>query len=182
MQKEVERLNKQLQKKHDAVEQIRQQLKDSVAATLADYRGLTVAEITKLRIQLRATGVDFKVVKNTLTRRAARELGLEELDPYLEGPTAIAFSPKDPVVSAKVLTDFARTHKALELKGGVLEGKVISLEQVKALASLPPREQLLARVLGGLQTPMVGLVSVLNGPLRNLVYVLDAVRKQKEEA
>ncbi|MHB1419792.1 MAG: 50S ribosomal protein L10 [Bacillota bacterium] len=171
-----------MKKKQETVQEIRQHLESSIAATLADYRGLSVAETTKLRTQLRESGVEFKVTKNTLTRRAANELGLQELDSYLEGPTAIAFSPKDPVVAAKILTEFARTHKALELKGGVLEGKVISLEDVKILAALPPREELLARVLGGLQSPMVGFASVLNGPLRKLVYVLDAIRKEKEGA
>jgi large subunit ribosomal protein L10 len=169
-----------LEKKKQAVEKIRNKMQDAGVMILADYRGLNVSEVNQLRTELREAGIEYKVVKNTLTRIAAHELGLNDLDPHLEGPTAIAFSADDPARPAKILSNFAKAHKALELKAGVLEGKVIGLEGVKALADLPPREVLLARVLGGMQAPLYGLVTVLSGPMRSLVYTLDAVRAQKE--
>ncbi|WP_227764095.1 50S ribosomal protein L10 [Zhaonella formicivorans] len=172
-------MSKQRELKQQQVAEIKQKLQESVAAVLTDYRGLNVAQVTKLRTQLREAGVEYKVLKNTLTSLAAHELGLESLDAYLSGPTAIAFS-HDPVAPAKVLFDFAKANKALEIKGGVLEGKVIDFNQVKALADLPSKEQLLAKVLGGMQAPLYGMAAVLNGPLRNFVYALEAIRKQKE--
>ncbi|HHP51442.1 MAG TPA: 50S ribosomal protein L10 [Moorella mulderi] len=174
---------------------LKEKLGRSIITVLADYRGMNVADMTDLRRKLREAGVEFKVVKNTLTRRAAQELGIEGLDPYLEGPTAAAFSEADPVAPVKILLAAIREGKSLKLKGGVLQGKAIGEEGVKALATLPPREQLLAQVVGGIQAPLVHLVSVLSrsvhgrlqelvyvlsGNLRNLVYCLDAIRKQKE--
>lgn len=169
-----------LEKKQQVVTEIRTRLENAVAAVLADYRGLNVAEVSELRNQLREAGIEYKVLKNTLTRIAARDLGLGELEQYLEGPTAIAFSPTDPVAPAKILADFAKNHKALELKAGVIEGKVIGLDGLKALADLPTREVLLSQVLGGMKAPLYGLVTVLSGPARNLVYVLNAIKQQKE--
>ncbi|MEW6663230.1 MAG: 50S ribosomal protein L10 [Bacillota bacterium] len=174
-------MNKQRQKKEAAVAELRQHLQESPLAVLTDYRGLNVKAITSLRVELRQAGIEYKVVKNTLTGLAAKELGLQGLDPYLEGPTAIAFSSKDPVAPAKILLNFAKTNKQLQIKAGLLEGRVIDPDGVKALADLPSREELLGKVLGGMKAPMYGLVNVLSAPMRNLVYVLEAVRKQKEE-
>lgn len=168
--------------KEAIVAELKEKLEQSKAAILTDYRGLNVAAMTELRRLMREQGLEYRVVKNTLTRFAAQELGLDNLEPYLEGPTAIAFSFEDPVAPAKVIMDFAKEHKQLEVKAGLLRGKVIQPEGVKELADLPPREVLLAQVLGGLQAPIAGLVGVLNGAPRNLVYVLEAIRKQKEEA
>ncbi|KKM12682.1 50S ribosomal protein L10 [Clostridiales bacterium PH28_bin88] len=167
-------------KKEATVTELQDKLTSASSAVLTDYRGLNVAEVTRLRAQLREAGIEYRVVKNTLTRLAAHEAGITGLDRYLEGPTAIAVSLKDPVAPAKILIDFAKASKKLEIKAGLLQGKVIDASGVKALADLPSREQLLAKVLGGMQAPMSGLVNVLAGPLRNFVYVLDAVRKQKE--
>ncbi|MDN5362163.1 MAG: large subunit ribosomal protein [Moorella sp. (in: firmicutes)] len=175
-------MNKQRAAKVEATNEIKEKLGASIVSLLADYRGLNVAEMTKLRRQLREAGVEFKVVKNTLTARAARELGLESLEPYLEGPTAIAFSATDPVAPAKILNEVVRNSKTFQIKAGVLQGKVISAGDIKALADLPSREQLLGRVVGGFQAPLAGLVNVLAGNIRNLVYALEAIRKQKEEA
>ncbi|BCV23155.1 50S ribosomal protein L10 [Moorella sp. Hama-1] len=175
-------MNKQRAAKVEATNEIKEKLGASIVSLLADYRGLNVAEMTKLRRQLREAGVEFKVVKNTLTARAARELGLEGLEPYLEGPTAIAFSATDPVAPAKILNEVVRNSKTFQIKAGVLQGKVISAGDIKALADLPSREQLLGRVVGGFQAPLAGLVNVLAGNIRNLVYALEAIRKQKEEA
>ncbi len=173
-------MNKQRRVKEQTVQEITEKLQNSMTAVITDYRGLNVAQATKLRNELREVNVEYKVLKNTLTKIAAQNIGLAELNPYLEGPTAIAFSTDDPVAPAKVLARFSKDNKALEIKGGVLEGKVVSLDQIKALADLPSRDELLAQVLRGMQSPLVGMANVLSGPLRNMANVLDAVRKEKE--
>lgn len=172
------------QEKIQTVAEIKEKLSSTKGAVLTNYRGLTVAQDTKLRRKLREAGVEYRVFKNTMTRIAAKEAGIEGLDTYLEGPTAIAMSYTDPVAAAKVISDFVKEHKlqALEVKAGLVEGKVINADSVKALASLPPREVLIAKALGSMQAPISGLVNVLSGSLRNLVYALEAVRKQKESA
>lgn len=167
--------------KEAVVAEVVEKLGASQGVVLTDYRGLNVAEVTELRSKLREAGVEFKVLKNTLTRRAANEVGIEGLDPYLEGPTAIAFGVNDPVSPAKILAEFAKAHKNLEIKAGILEGKVIDIEGVKALADLPSREELLAKALAGMQSPLYGFAGVLQANLRNLVYVLNAI-KEKQEA
>ncbi len=166
-------------------EQIVSELKDSFEtaqiAILADYKGINVKKITELRAKLRNAGCEMRVAKNTLTKIAAKEAGIEGLDEYLVGPTVLTFSKDDPVAPAKILADFAKEIKqGLDIKAGVLEGKLVDKGEIKRLAELPPREVLLAKVLGGMQAPMYGLASVLSANLRNLVYVLEAIRKQKE--
>lgn len=170
--------------KQALVEELKEKLSNTKGAVLTNYRGLNVAQDTKLRRKLREAGVEYRVVKNTMMRIAAQEAGLEGLDESLEGPTAIAMSFTDPVAPAKVISDFVKENKlqALEVKAGVVEGKVIDAQGVKALASLPPREVLIAKALGSMQAPIVGIVNVLQGSIRNLVYALDAVRQQKESA
>lgn len=170
--------------KQAIVAELKEKLTGAKGAVLVNYRGLTVAQDTKLRRQLREAGVDYRVVKNTMTRIAAQEAGLEGLDAYLEGPTAMAISTTDPVAPAKIITDFVKEHKlqVLEVKAGLVEGNVIDENGVKALASLPSREVLIAKMLGSMQSPITGLVNVLQGSVRNLVYALDAVRQQKESA
>lgn len=165
-----------------AVAEIKEKLSKSKGVIIADYRGLNVAQATELRKQLRDAGVEYRVVKNTLTILAAKESGLDDMVSLLSGPTAIAFGYEDPVAPAKVLSEFARTNKALEIKGGVLEGRLLDVDGVKALAILPSREELLGQVARGMQSPIAGLVNVLQGTIRNFVYALEAVRKQKEEA
>ncbi|NPV26982.1 MAG: 50S ribosomal protein L10 [Firmicutes bacterium] len=168
-----------IEAKKQVVTEIREKLQRSKSAVLTDYRGLNVKEVTKLRNQLREAGIEYRVVKNTLATIAVKDIGLDELEVYLKGPTAIAFSD-DPVAPAKILSEFAKTNKNFAIKGGVLEGKVIDLEGVKALADLPSREVLLAKVVGAMQAPITAWVNVLQGPIRKFVYALDAVRKQKE--
>lgn len=165
--------------KEATVSQVAEKFNKSQAVILADYRGLNVLEVTELRKKLREAGVEYKVIKNTLTSRAAKEVNIEGLDEYLSGPTALAFGYNDPVTPAKILATFAKDHKKLELKAGILEGKVINTKAVTALAELPSREALLGQIAGLLQSPMRGLVTVLSGPLRNLAYATEAVRKQK---
>lgn len=168
-------------KKEQAVDVIKQYMDENSMTILADYRGLDVAEITELRAKLREAGVTFKVAKNTLVRIAAHDLGIMDLDPYLEGPTAVAFS-SDPVAVAKILTDFAKTHSELEIKSGLLEKQFVNAGQLKDLAKLPSREVLLSQVLGAMQGPLAGFAGSLAGVLRKFVYALDQVREQKANA
>lgn len=160
------------------IEELHEKFKGSNVAVFADYRGLSVTEVTKLRRRLREAGCEFKVAKNTLTGLAAKRVGFDGLAPYLEGQTAIAFGT-DPVAPAKVLSEFIREFKKMEIKGALLDGNVIDATGVKRLAELPSREVLLARVLGGMQAPLYGFASVLQGTLRSFVYALEAVRKQR---
>lgn len=170
--------------KQAIVADIKEKLTGAKGMVITSYRGLTVAQDTKLRSKFREAGVHYQVVKNTMTRIAAHEAGIEGLDQYLEGTTAIAVSNTDPVAPAKVVSDFIKEYKldSLEIKAGMVEGKVIDAAGVKSLAALPTREVLIAQVLAGMQSPIVGLVNVLQGSIRNVVYALDAVRKQKESA
>jgi large subunit ribosomal protein L10 len=162
------------------VQEIQERISQSQGAVLADYRGLDAGQMTELRKELREAGVEFKVLKNTLTILAAQELEMNDLIPLLNGPTAIAFGYDDPVAPAKILSEFAKKSKVLEIKGGILEGKVLDPEGVMSLADLPSREVLLSMVLRGMQAPIAGMVNVLQGNIRNVVYALEAVRKQKE--
>lgn len=166
--------------KEQAVADIQQKLAQAQVVILTDYRGLNVSEATKLRSKLREAGVEYKVLKNTLIRIAAHNMGQEGLDTYLEGPTAVAFDYNDPVAPAKILADFMKETKKLEIKAGLLQGKVIDNNAVKALAELPSREVLIAKALGSMQAPLYGLANVLQGNIRNLAYALEAVRQQKE--
>lgn len=163
------------------VAELKDLLSSSKGAVLVDYCGLTVAEDTELRSKMREAGVKYMVAKNTFIRIAAKEAGIEGLDAYLEHNTAVAFSAEDPVAPAKILNDFSEDHKALEIKAGILDGKVIALDEVKALAELPSREELLAKLVGSMQAPISGLVNVLQGTIRNFVYTLEAVRQKKEQ-
>ena len=164
------------------VEELSEKLAASQLTVLTDYRGLNVKDITELRKKLREAGIEYKVVKNTLTTLAAKKVELEELEPHLVGPTAIAFSSDDPVAPAKILSDFAQDHKQLELKVGVLEGKIIDTEAIGELAKLPSREVLLGMLLGAMQGPVGGFARVLAGPLTGFVRALDQIRQQKEQA
>jgi large subunit ribosomal protein L10 len=159
-----------IEQKQQIVEEITTKLKASVSTVVVDYRGLTVAELTELRKQLRAAGVEFKVYKNSMTRRAAQAAELAGLNASLTGPNAIAFSTDDVIAPAKILNDFAKKHEALELKAGVIEGNIATVEEIQALAALPSREGLLSMLL-----------SVLQAPIRNLALVTKAIAEQKEE-
>lgn len=159
-----------LEKKKQIVEEIAEKLKESGSTILVDYRGLTVAEVTELRKQLRDNNVEYKVYKNTLSQRAAEAAGLDDLKETLVGPTAIAFSKDDVVAPAKILHNFAKSHEALEIKGGVIEGKVASVDQIKELSTLPDFNGLVSMLL-----------SVLQAPIRNFAYVTQAVADGKEE-
>ena len=164
------------------IAEIKELLSTSKCTILVDFCGLTVAQDTALRRKMREAGVHYNVVKNTLLRIAAQEVGIEGLEPSLEKNTAIAVAQEDPVAVAKVVCDFAMENKELKVKVGVLDGKVIGADEIKALAALPPKEVLVAKLLGSMNAPISGFVNVLQGTIRNVVYALDAVRKQKESA
>jgi large subunit ribosomal protein L10 len=168
------------EKKAQIVAEIKEKLSDSSSAILIDYRGLTVAEVTQLRSNFRKNGVDYKVYKNTLTELAAKELGMDELIPFLKGPTAIAFGVDDPVAPAKILTEGIKKLKKMQFKAGVVDGQVIDVDGVKALAELPSREELIAKMLGSMNAPVSGLVNVLGGTMRSLLYALNAIKDTKE--
>lgn len=164
------------------VEALRQRLVQVAAAIFTDFRGLSVGEIAQLRGKLREAGVEYKVVKNTLLRRAAQTLGVDGLAPFLQGPTAVAFSRTDPVSPAKALLDFIRQMRKPEIKGGLIEGRIMPADEIRRLAELPSRRHLLASVLASMQAPVAGVAGVLTGLQRNLVYALDQVRKKQEQA
>jgi len=166
--------------KTQAVEEISGRFQESSAALLTEYRGLSVAEIADLRGALREADADYKVLKNTLTRIAVREVGLEELAGMLEGPTAIAFCRGDAVAAAKALDDAAKKYPVLVIKGGVLRGQIIDAAQAKALASLEPREVQLAKIAMLMNTPLQQTVNVFAAALRDLGSMLAQVLAQKE--
>jgi len=171
----------QVIKKEQEISEISKYMSESSITVLTDYRGLDVAEVTELRAKLREAGVKYKVAKNTLIKIAAHNLGITDLDKYLEGPTAIAFSA-DPVALAKILVEFAKTHNDLEVKSGLLDKKLMGAEELKELAKLPPREVLLGKVIGAMQSPLYGFAGSLAGLLRKFVYALDQIKEQKAQA
>lgn len=165
-----------------SVAQVREAIKNAKSVVLADNKGMTVSQVTKLRKELRAAGVDLKVAKNTLVRIAAKDLGIEGLDQYLHGTTTMAFSNVDEASAAKKIRDFFAKDKdpKFVMKAGILEGKVIDAKGVKELADLPSREVLLAQVLAGIQAPLQGVAGAVNGLLSSFAYALDARIKQLE--
>ncbi len=161
------------------VEEVRDRLAGADAAILTEYRGLSVKELATLRRSLRDAGGEYRVYKNTLVRFAARDLGLDDLESLLVGPTAIAFVQGDAVAVAKALRDFGRTHPALVVKGGLLGDRALSAADAGALADVPPREVLLARLAGGLAAPMVKFAGLLQALPRNFAYGLKALLEQR---
>ena len=158
-------------KKAQQVAEVAEQFKNASSVVVVDYLGITVEQATNLRSELRNAGVQFAVVKNSILSRAAKEAGLEGMDDVFKGPSAVAFSNEDVVAPAKILADFAKKVEALEIKAGVVEGKVSSKEEIEALAKLPSREGLLSMLL-----------SVLQAPVRNTALAFKAVADQKDGA
>lgn len=165
--------------KKEKVRELAEKMSHCSSLVLTDYRGLNVAEMTELRRQLREEGVEFKVVKNTLLRRAARDSDLSELEPYLVGPTAVAFGDEDPVSPAKVLVRFSKGNEELEIKCGLLDGEMLGVEDVRQLGQLPSREELLGQTAGVLVAPVRNLLYLLQAPVQNFVYGLNALREQR---
>jgi len=172
----------QIQRKAAVIDEIKDRLASAEAAVLTEYRGLTVSDIAALRAALRPAATDYKVFKNTLARRAATDAGLTEVADQLTGPVAIAFVRSDggdAVTAAKALRDFARTNPNLVLKGGLLGSRPLSPRDVEALAEVPPREELLARLAGGFQAPLTKAAGLFQAFTRNFAYGLKAYIDQR---
>ena len=151
------------------------------AAIITDYRGLSVAELTELRKKLREVDAEYRVVKNTLFKLAAGgSMPIDEMGDLLSGPTAIGFAKNDPVAAAKIILDYARDHKALSIKAGVMDGRILSPIQVEALSKTPPREVLLSQMLGAMQSPISGFVGTLGGIISNFVFTLQAIADKQD--
>ncbi len=168
-----------LEQKKEVVAQLSEKLKSACVGVVVDYKGITVADDTKLRKELREAGNDYKVVKNTLLSRAFKDAGIEGMDPILEGTTAIAIHSEDYVSAAKILSKYAEDNKTFEVKAGFVDGKMVDEDAVKNLAKLPSKEVLIAQTLGGLNAPITGFVTVLNGTMRGLVIALNAIAEKQ---
>jgi large subunit ribosomal protein L10 len=166
--------------KIEAVENLKIKFSAAKGIVLADYTGLTVSEANELRRKCRAAGVEYTVVKNTLARIAVKEAEIADLDKQFDGPIAVAMSDADSIAPARVLADFRREFQKLTFKGGYVEGRLFSPEQIREIASLPPREGLLAQIIGAVNAPMAQIVWTLEGMLRSLVSIIDQVSKQGE--
>lgn len=164
-------MGKNRQLKEAKVIEIKEKMQKAQSMIFANYQGLTVEEDTELRKKLREAGVEYKVYKNTLTTLAAKELGLDGIVSYLEGPVSVAFGYEDATAPARILNDFAKNHKKLELKAGIVEGTIYDAKGVEKLASIPSREVLIAQLLGSFKAP-----------LSNLAYLLNAIKEKKESA
>ena len=165
--------------KTETVEALKAAIAAQRGAVVAEYRGLKVSEMTALRKKLRAIDAEVRVVKNTLIRRAAEGTPFGDLSAHFTGPTAVAFCHGDPVALAKAMKEFAAATPKVTLRAGFVEGKVLSAREVEILASVPSRNVLLSRLVGGLASPITRLAQALSGPPRKLVYVLESIRKQK---
>ena len=172
---------KVLEAKKAQVVQIAEAIQNAATGVLIDYRGLTVEEDTKLRNDLRAAGVKYFVVKNTLLRLAANQVGLEELDSILHGPTALAVS-EDPVAPAKILFDFAKGNDKVEIKSGFMDGKVMSMDELTTLAKTPSKDALIAKIMGSLNAPVSNLVRLLNTIAEGGEEIADLIAKKNSEA
>jgi len=168
-------------KKTQTVEDLRTALLNSKMTVISDYQGTTVSELTTLRRDIQGAGGEFTVAKNTLVRLAVKDQGYSKiLDEFLVGPTAVVYTDGDPVPVAKAMTEFVKKAKKTSIRGGILEGKKITEDDIKSIASLPSKEVLISKMLGSLNAPAQNIVYALSGVSRNLVCVLEAIRKQKE--
>lgn len=162
------------------VEEIKAKIGESVAVFLTDYQGVKVKEITDLRHRLRKIGSEYRVIKNNLLFRSVQDSQISGLEKYLTGQTAVAFASTDAVASVKIFLDFIKEYKKLTLKAGVLGNKIIGEAEIKDLATLPPKEFLVAQVIGGIKSPLTGLMGVLSGTMRGLVTVLKAIGEKNK--
>lgn len=170
-----------LSDKKNVVENLHDSFSRAKVVILTDYKGLDVDAMNGLRRKLRAEQVEFKVVKNTLIKRAAKDMDVALIDEHFIGPSALALSYDDPVAPAKVLTEFAKDHENLEIKIGVMDGKVLDLSAIKALAALPSREALLAQVLSAMNGVPTAFVRLLNNVPVGFLNVIQAIKEQKEK-
>ncbi|MFV1950838.1 MAG: 50S ribosomal protein L10 [Nitrospinota bacterium] len=170
------------EKKVALVDELHDKFLRSRVGILSDYRGLNVKQITDLRNQLRDVSVEFKIIKNTMARRASKDTQFESIIDSFVGPTSIAVSYDDVVAPAKVLISFAKREPKLKITAGIIEGKAVSPEEIVTLAELPSREELLSRVLCGFQAPLTNLAGVLQGILRKFLYTLKAIEEKRIKA
>ena len=162
------------------VAEVKEKIQSSQSVVLVDYRGYTVEEVTELRNNFRKAGVEYEVIKNTILVRAFQEAGIDaSVDAFLPGPTAVAFGLKDAVAPAKIIKEFIKKTKKMELKCAVIDKQTLDATGAQALADLPPKEVLIAKMMGSLNAPITNFVGVLSATLRSLVYAIEAVRKQK---
>jgi large subunit ribosomal protein L10 len=168
--------------RQSTVESLTEQLKGSPNVFVTDFTGLNVLRMTELRRRLRAAGIEYVVVKNTLAQRAFAANGVSALDDHLAGPTGLVLSGGDPVAGAKVLTDFAREFEKPAIKIGLVDGRPLTADQVKFLANLPPRDVLLSQLAGYMQAPMAQFAGVMNGLLYQMIGALEALRAQRSAA
>ena len=168
---------KVLESKKQIVSELTEKLKSAAAGVIVDYRGLTVEEDTELRKKFREAGVNYSVIKNSLLGYAAKNVGLDGLDEVLHGPTALAYHTDDMVAPAKIFSDFAKEHEVITLKSGFMEGKVMTLDEVKTLASTPSKDVLIAKIMVSLQSPVSGLVRLLDTIVNNGVEIADLIAK-----
>ena len=167
------------QEKAEVIDELAAQLSRAKLAILTDYRGLDVAGLQGLRSTLRPLNAEFRIAKNTLTRIAAEKAGIDGLTPMLDGPLALVLAYEDVVAPSKAIADFARTSRILTIKGGVLDRSIVSAKGIEDLATLPSREELLGKLLSAINSPIQGLVNVLNGPSRTFVQVLNAYAEKQ---
>lgn len=167
--------------KERLVAELHEKFKEVRAVILTDFTGLDVAQLNRLRRQLQEKGMEYRVVKNTLLRRASQRTALEALAEHFVGPNAIVISYDDPVLPAKILVEFAKEEPELQIKAGFVEGRVLEPKDVKALATLPSRELLVGQIVSLLKAPLAMLVGVLQAPMRELVGVLQAIKEGKSE-
>lgn len=167
------------QAKEAKIAEIKEKFSGSGGVIFADYRGLSVKEMQELRSRLRGVGAEVRVYKNTLTEIALRELDYPLMGEHLEGPTAFFFTADDPVAPAKAVFDFAKVHKALEIKAGYLDGQVLGADRVKAIASLPSREELIAMIMGTALGPVRGFMAMANAPASAFARTIRAIADQK---
>lgn len=167
-------------KNQEALKDLTKRFKSVKGMIMTQYHGLSVSEISELRNQLRKIGCEYLIVKNTLSKIALKDIGMESANEYFEGPTAIVFEADDPVSPAKIVSEFAKKYDKLVIKAGLLDGKVITSNEIKALASLPTKEVLIGKMLGSMNAPISGFVNVLNGTIRSFVCVLNAIKEKQQ--
>jgi large subunit ribosomal protein L10 len=171
---------KAVETKKKLVEGLKEKISSASILVLSDFRGVSVKQITELRKQLRSEESEYKIVKNTLLHRAIEAAGFKDLKEHLAGPTAMLLGYKDPVGPLKALVEFVKDNEKGEIKAGIFENNIIDKQALAEIAKLPPKEVLLSKVVGGFQAPIYGLVNVLQGTIRKLVYAFNAVKEKKE--
>jgi large subunit ribosomal protein L10 len=169
-----------IDQKKAIAQDLHEKFKKAKVVIVTDYKGLDVGAMNQLRRKLREADIEYRVAKNTLFTRASKDTGVEAISADFKGPNALALSYTDPVAPAKVLTDFMKSNDKLEIKIGVMDGKALSFNDIKALSSLPPREVLLAQVLSAMNAVPTSFVTVLSGVPRNFLNVLQAIKEKKE--